>query len=104
MEILLFQARKEIKKSRWDGVIDKLDRKLRRGRAEIRDLATEQFKTLKGGKEQKTPSIQGRGSQDPGKEVTVWVAWGVENKGQAGGGALGRRAAAGIRADGLSRK
>lgn len=38
MEILLFQARKEIKKSRWNGVIDNLDRKLRRGRAEIRDL------------------------------------------------------------------
>lgn len=30
------------------------------------------------------PSIQGRGFQDPGKEVTVWVALGVENKGQAG--------------------
>lgn len=32
----------------------------------------------------KKPSIQGGGSQDPGKEVTVWVALGVENKGQAG--------------------
>lgn len=88
MEILLFQARKEIKKSRWNGVIDNLDRKLRMGRAEIRDLGTEQFKTLRGRKEQqqqqKNPSIQGRGSQDPGKEVTVWVALGVENKGQAG--------------------
>lgn len=84
MEILLFQARNEIKKSRWNGVIDNLDRKLRRRRAEIRDLGAEQFKILRGGREQKTPSVQGRGSQDPGKEVTVWVALGVENKGQAG--------------------
>lgn len=47
MEILLFQARKEIKKSRWNGVIDNLDRKLRRGRAEIRDLGAEQLKKKK---------------------------------------------------------
>lgn len=52
MEILLFQARKEIKKSRWNAVIDNLDRKLRRGRAETRDLGSEQFKTLRGGKKQ----------------------------------------------------
>lgn len=43
-------------------MIDNLDRKLRRGRAEIRDLGAEQFKTLGDGKEQKNPFIQGRGS------------------------------------------
>lgn len=58
MEILLFQARKEIKKSRWNGVIDNLDRKLRRGRAEIRDLGSEQFKTLRGGKKQQQQQQQ----------------------------------------------
>lgn len=44
---------KERKESRWNGVIDNMDRKLRRGRAEIRDLGAEQFKILRGGKEQK---------------------------------------------------
>lgn len=70
MEILLFQARKEIKKSRWNGVIDNLDRKLRRGRAEIRDLGAEQLKkkkTLRGGKEQKPPFHTGEGLPGPWK-------------------------------------
>lgn len=69
MEILLFQARKEIKKSRWNGVIDNLDRKLRMGRAEIRDLGTEQFKTLRGRKEQQQqqqkPFHTGKGLPGP---------------------------------------
>lgn len=60
MEILLFQARKERKESRWKGVIGNVDRKLRRGRAEIRrDLGAERFKTLRGGKEQKSLPYRG---------------------------------------------
>lgn len=65
MEILLFQARKEIKKSRWNGVIDNLNRKLRRRRAEIRDLGAEQFKILRGGREQKNPFCTGEGLPGP---------------------------------------
>lgn len=59
MEILLFQARKERKESRWKGVIGNVDRKLRRERAEIRDLGAQRFKTLRGGKEQKSLPYRG---------------------------------------------
>lgn len=48
-----FCSRQGKKESRWNGVIGNMDRKLRRGRAEIRDLGAERFKTLRGGKEQK---------------------------------------------------
>lgn len=46
-------------------MIDNLDRKLRRGRAEIRDLGAEQFKTLGDGKEQKNPFHTGEGLLGP---------------------------------------
>lgn len=67
MEILLFQARKERKESRWKGVIGNVDRKLRRRRTEIRDLGAERFKTLRGGKEQKSLPYRGGAPRTLGK-------------------------------------